>query len=292
FAYLYGLVILILLSVELENSILDALCSVAYLVLLVLVLVILFRCSVVLLLFNNPSSLLTNYLFFSGQTTMGQDYSYSQPSSSSEFDMTSLLLAEAEAYADEAESSYPIEEPVQYPLQPEADEGIPTTCYCGAEPVVETSYTPRDPGRRYFSCVNVDDGDCHIWKWWDVAIMEEMHDFQRQIRLLKDQFFETDQKVAKLEKTVGLLRKKNSGVAKGVCLLVMVITVMILCWKSFGGFKPQRLNSRLSCQSDADHPLNMNDTTGFSSNSKGRSHGVVKVVVPHVSQVTGSCVSV
>lgn len=112
------MIIQILLSVELENSILDALCSVAYLVLLVLVLVILFRCSVVLLLFNNPSSLLTNYLFFSGQTTMGQDYSYSQPSSSSEFDMTSLLLAEAEAYADEAESSYPIEEPVQYPLQP------------------------------------------------------------------------------------------------------------------------------------------------------------------------------
>lgn len=224
------MIIQILLSVELENSILDALCSVAYLVLLVLVLVILFRCSVVLLLFNNPSSLLTNYLFFSGQTTMGQDYSYSQPSSSSEFDMTSLLLAEAEAYADEAESSYPIEEPVQYPVQPEADEGIPTTCYCGAEPVVETSYTRRDPGRRYFSCVNVDDGDCHIWKWWDVAIMEEMRDFQRQIRLLKNQFFETDQKVAKLEKTVGLLRKKNSGVAKGVCLLVMVITVMILCW--------------------------------------------------------------
>ena len=224
------MVILILLYVKLENSILDALCSVAYLVLLVLVLVILFRCSVVLLLFNNPSSLLTNYLFFSGQPTMGQDYSYSQPSSSSEFDMTSLLLAEAEAYADEAESSYTIEEPVQYPLQPEADEGIPTTCYCGAEPVVETSYTPRDPGRRYFSCVNVDDGDCHIWKWWDVAIMEEMRDVQRKIRLLKDQFFETDQKVAKLEKTVGLLRKKNSGVAKGVCLLVMVITVMILCW--------------------------------------------------------------
>jgi len=161
---------------------------------------------------------------------MGQDYSYSQPSSSSEFDMTSLLLAEAEAYADEAESSYRIEEPVQYPVQPEADEGIPTTCYCGAEPVVETSYTRRDPGRRYFSCVNVDDGDCHIWKWWDVAIMEEMRDVQRKIRLLKDQFFETDQKVAKLEKTVGLLRKKNSWVAKGVCLLVMVITVMILCW--------------------------------------------------------------
>ncbi|KAF3577967.1 hypothetical protein YC2023_036069 [Brassica napus] len=38
---------------------------------------------------------------------MGQDYSYSQPSSSSNFvDITSLLEAEGQMYADEAESSY------------------------------------------------------------------------------------------------------------------------------------------------------------------------------------------
>uniref|UniRef100_A0A0D3AQM8 Uncharacterized protein n=1 Tax=Brassica oleracea var. oleracea TaxID=109376 RepID=A0A0D3AQM8_BRAOL len=42
-------------------------------------------------------------------TKMGQDYSYSQPSSSSdEYDITSLLQAEAEMYADEAQSSYNI----------------------------------------------------------------------------------------------------------------------------------------------------------------------------------------
>ncbi|KAG2256873.1 hypothetical protein Bca52824_076167 [Brassica carinata] len=71
---------------------------------------------------------------------MGQDYSYSQPSSSDEYDITSLLQAEAEIYN--------IAEPVQYPPQPEADDGIPTTCYCGGEPVVATSYTPKDPCRR------------------------------------------------------------------------------------------------------------------------------------------------
>uniref|UniRef100_M4FBL0 Uncharacterized protein n=1 Tax=Brassica campestris TaxID=3711 RepID=M4FBL0_BRACM len=32
---------------------------------------------------------------------MGQDYSYTQPSSSDEFDMTCLLQAEADLYADE-----------------------------------------------------------------------------------------------------------------------------------------------------------------------------------------------
>lgn len=34
---------------------------------------------------------------------MGQDYSYTQPSSSEEFDMTSLLQEEADLYADEAD---------------------------------------------------------------------------------------------------------------------------------------------------------------------------------------------
>ncbi|KAF2593199.1 hypothetical protein F2Q70_00045310 [Brassica cretica] len=44
---------------------------------------------------------------------MGQ-YSYSQPSSSSEdLDITSLLEAEAQLYADEAQSSFDTAEPLQ-----------------------------------------------------------------------------------------------------------------------------------------------------------------------------------
>ncbi|KAG2286131.1 hypothetical protein Bca52824_045735 [Brassica carinata] len=78
-----------------------------------------------------------------GQRTMGQDYSYTQPSSSDEF--------EADLYADEGESSYTIAEADQYSPEPEADEGIPRTCYCGSEPVVATSYTTKDPGRRFSS---------------------------------------------------------------------------------------------------------------------------------------------
>ncbi|KAG2270576.1 hypothetical protein Bca52824_065131 [Brassica carinata] len=76
------------------------------------------------------------------------------PSSSDEYDITSLLQAEGELYADEAESGYNLAEMVHYPPQPEADDGIPTTCYCGGEPVVATSYTRKDPGRRYFTCDN------------------------------------------------------------------------------------------------------------------------------------------
>ncbi|KAG2311082.1 hypothetical protein Bca52824_022639 [Brassica carinata] len=88
---------------------------------------------------------------------MGQ-YSYSQPSSSEDNDiyLTWLLQEEADIYADEAESSQNIVEPVQYPSQEEADiyadeadDGIPKSCYCGAEPVVATAYTSKDPGRRF-----------------------------------------------------------------------------------------------------------------------------------------------
>ena len=50
---------------------------------------------------------------------MGQDYSYTQPSSSedSSLDITSLLQAEADIYADEAQSMHNISEPYNYPPQ-------------------------------------------------------------------------------------------------------------------------------------------------------------------------------
>ena len=87
---------------------------------------------------------------------MGQDYSYSQPSSSDEFDMTYLLEAEAALYADEGQSSFSVGEAVRNP--PEADDGIPTRCYCGSEAAIATSYTRKDPGRLYYTCENRDDG--------------------------------------------------------------------------------------------------------------------------------------
>ncbi|KAL0677540.1 hypothetical protein Bca4012_005521 [Brassica carinata] len=166
---------------------------------------------------------------------MGQDYSYTQPSSSSEeLDITALIVAEGELYVNEVESNFTISQEDQYAAAPEADEGISRTCYCGSEPVVKTSYTSKNPYMRYFSCNNVDDGECHIWKWWDVAMQEELRETQIQLRMLKDQFVESDQKVAKLEKILRVLSKKTSMVkyrfAKGVCLLLLVILVIVM-WR-------------------------------------------------------------
>ncbi|KAL0707152.1 hypothetical protein Bca4012_073578 [Brassica carinata] len=70
--------------------------------------------------------------------------------------------------------------------------------------------------------------------------------------MVKDQFFESDQKVAKFDKIVGVLNKKTSvinyGLAKGVSVLVLVILVIVMGWKSFGGFKHQCQNSRWGWQ--------------------------------------------
>ncbi|KAL0701865.1 hypothetical protein Bca4012_057987 [Brassica carinata] len=159
---------------------------------------------------------------------MGQDYSYTQPSSSDEINLTSILEAEAQIYKDESESSLYIAEEVQYTPSPEADDGIPTTCYCGSELEIATSHTHKDPGRRYYTCANVDDGECHIWKWWDVAVTEEMTEVQRQMRLLKDQAFQCEQNVVKLQKTACEQKKSVWEVKKTyIRIMVSVLTVLL-----------------------------------------------------------------
>ncbi|CAF2073972.1 unnamed protein product [Brassica napus] len=75
---------------------------------------------------------------------------------------------------DQAELNYNYAATVQYPPQPEVEFGFPLTCYCGGQPKLATSRTLNDPGRRYYTCDYVNDGDCHVHKWWDEAVMEEM----------------------------------------------------------------------------------------------------------------------
>ncbi|KAF3577726.1 hypothetical protein DY000_02033234 [Brassica cretica] len=106
---------------------------------------------------------------------------------------------------------------VHYPPQPEVEFGIPQICYCGRQPLVASSHSRNHPGRLYYTCANVDDGDCHVWKWWDVAVMEEMkardlHTLELaqkvdSLTLMGD--YVTEQKVAKLEEMVSKLSNKN-----------------------------------------------------------------------------------
>ncbi|KAL0760607.1 hypothetical protein Bca101_076757 [Brassica carinata] len=184
-------------------------------------------------------------------------YSYSQPSSS-------------DPYGDRADSGYSETEELihrdqapqygevaQYPPQPEVEFGFPQTCYCCGEPRLATSRSSTDPGRRYYTCGHVDDGECHVWKWWDVAAMEEMKARENQLVLLEEKVdnlnlmsdLETEEKVVRLEKLVEeklvrleklveekLAKKKSSviggvEVVVGVMLIVLVVIGVLIAFK-------------------------------------------------------------
>ncbi|WZZ83525.1 hypothetical protein YC2023_104097 [Brassica napus] len=123
---------------------------------------------------------------------------------------------------------------VQYPPQPEVEYGFPQTCYCGATPLLATSTTRNDPGRRYYTCENVDDGECHVWKWWDVAVMEEMRARDRHVLQLSEKVenlslyseYETDQRLARVEKIVSDIGKEQSKVRQGFEYFVVVMLVV------------------------------------------------------------------
>ena len=173
---------------------------------------------------------------------MRLDYSYSQPSQSDTFgghtvssgyDETADLIRR-----DQEEIRDNNAEQVHYPPQPEVEFGIPQICYCGRLPLLASSHSRNHPGRLYYTCANVDDGDCHVWKWWDVAVMEEMkardlHTLELaqkvdSLTLMGD--YVTEQKVAKLEEMVSKLSNKNPVFTNRfemvVAFMVVVLVVM------------------------------------------------------------------
>ncbi|KAL0743726.1 hypothetical protein Bca4012_085239 [Brassica carinata] len=172
---------------------------------------------------------------------MGQDYSYTQPSDSEAYGYNLYSGdSEREAYILEDQSllNQRQSQPIHYPPQPEVEFGFPKVCYCGGQPLLDTSYTKNDPGRRYYTCENRDDGECHVWKWWDVAAMEEMRAMETQIRLLADKVdyltcssdYDTEQKVVHLQKILSDLGKKKSRFefVVGVTAFVMVVMAVLL----------------------------------------------------------------
>ncbi|KAG2249460.1 hypothetical protein Bca52824_089088 [Brassica carinata] len=134
-----------------------------------------------------------------GYGIMGQDYSYSQPSSS-EVSLTWLLQEEADVYADEAQSRLNLQVPVQYVPQPDVEEGT--------QDIRNILHTERSREKT-------------------------------QLRQLKDQGNESEEKVVKLKETVCELAKKNSGVTTGfhlLCCLIggLVIALLLMCLPGAG----------------------------------------------------------
>uniref|UniRef100_A0A0D3D0C1 GRF-type domain-containing protein n=1 Tax=Brassica oleracea var. oleracea TaxID=109376 RepID=A0A0D3D0C1_BRAOL len=109
-------------------------------------------------------------------------------------------------------------------------------CYCGTKPLLATSNTRQDQGRRYYTCAKKDDGECHVYKWLDEALMEEMrardiHVLQlgekvESLTLLTD--YDTEQKIRNLEKIVGDMAKEKSSFSYGFECFVIGIVVLVV----------------------------------------------------------------
>nr|VDD33831.1 unnamed protein product [Brassica oleracea] len=169
------------------------------------------------------------------ENAMGLDYSYTQPSESEDYGLG------AGPSSDQAARH-------QYPPQPEVEFGFPKECYCGGEPLVATSYTRTDPRRMFYTCKNKQDGDCHVYKWWDVAATEEIKAIGAQVTLLTDKLdslsfvgyeetelrelkevqFDMEQKLVRLKSIVCDLGRKKSRFGNGFELVLGVLVVVLV----------------------------------------------------------------
>ncbi|KAL0740418.1 hypothetical protein Bca4012_081931 [Brassica carinata] len=173
-------------------------------------------------------------------------YSYSQPSSSSNYgyDFGEESSTEDLIRRDQEELELKYGAPSQYPPHPEVEFGFPHACYCGGEPVLSTRN--YDAGRLYYTCAARDDGECHVWKWWDKAVMEEMRAMDQHVNVLAEKVdsltgftdYETEQRILRLENLVTDLAKKRpsggmSGFERpfGVMLLILVFIGLIISFK-------------------------------------------------------------
>lgn len=77
----------------------------------------------------------------------------------------------------------------------------------------------------------------HIHKWWDVAVMEEMREMDRQCEVLSEKVDnltfssyisnETEEKIVQLEKVVFELGKNRNRFRNGFELMVLVIAIVV-----------------------------------------------------------------
>ncbi|XP_023645930.1 uncharacterized protein LOC111832641 [Capsella rubella] len=157
---------------------------------------------------------------------MGHDYSYSQDSESDHY-TEDTVDRETDAYIvmDEANSAFNLARRIEE----EIEIGFPTKCYCGGQPLLHTSYTRNDPGRKYFTCENVEDGEMHVHKWWDVAVMEEMRERARQHKetesILEEKLLNLHQDMLDLQS-----RRLNFNMVVGVMCVIISMVSMVVIW--------------------------------------------------------------
>ncbi|CAN8235353.1 unnamed protein product [Cochlearia groenlandica] len=112
--------------------------------------------------------------------------------------------------------------------------GFTKVCYCGRDVTVRASNTSTNPGRRFLTCRARNDGQCHVWKWWDVAVTEEF-------RLAHLRATMIEEKLQLVEKIEDLVLKNKTEVATikktfkvVMCSVTGLLIVFLFAYKGYG----------------------------------------------------------
>ncbi|CAH8251335.1 unnamed protein product [Arabidopsis lyrata] len=123
----------------------------------------------------------------------------------------------------------------------EFDYGIPTHCFCGGRAQLDTQST-MNPGRRFYTCQNSDDGAHHIRKCFDEAVMQEftyllgeLHKMHETLQRHKVEILHIydlhDENVMEFARLREMIAKKSDGIAlelKNVLVAIFVLVAIII----------------------------------------------------------------
>ncbi|KAK4581740.1 hypothetical protein RGQ29_025060 [Quercus rubra] len=108
----------------------------------------------------------------------------------------------------------------------------PTQCFCSERPVLVVSWTPENPGRRFYECPNYWVGrKCKFFQWHDNEI------YKRDKVLIPEQ----RRQILTLEADIAGYRKREKRllICLGLSLVIsgMLLRLMILLVGEIGGGK-------------------------------------------------------
>ncbi|GER50502.1 GRF zinc finger containing protein [Striga asiatica] len=126
------------------------------------------------------------------------------------------------------------------------------TCRCGGRTVIRTTWKDANPGRRFQSCLNYENGSCDFFDWYDPpmcrrskmiipGLLRKMNEREAEIEMLKlknEHLVKLDKKMKKMnerEAEIEKLKLKNEHLVKLVkklkkivCILVLLLVFIIL----------------------------------------------------------------
>ncbi|KAF5480172.1 hypothetical protein F2P56_000938 [Juglans regia] len=109
------------------------------------------------------------------------------------------------------------------------------TCWCGLKTPLKTSYTKKNPGRRFFACPKYNTGDamCDFLVWPDIFQLVEKNILLRENKVSKtwDDVLKREHAVRKREDKVREMAKTlRKEKRKLLCLYWVVTFVIVFAW--------------------------------------------------------------